>query len=243
MHLWAGGRCPLPGSWWMVAPSGQEWKWEGRGQAHEPESTRLPPEIEIFSDTLKIGILIYSIREWMFHLVWWWKPSCVPVNCILWHPLPLIHSEKVNICTSSVANVRLSWVGKKINYLVYLNAVVILGRAGHSAIDCPQGRLFCFWGRGEMNGYLMEHRERGWPGICIPVLCQWEWEPSAMGWSHAVCWHQQEQASLELAIPLVPPLEPGPLAESSLLSAGSRPLLPVCAWMCGCPVWLYLYKP
>lgn len=29
----------------------------------------LPPEIEIFSDTLKIGILIYSIREWMFHLV------------------------------------------------------------------------------------------------------------------------------------------------------------------------------
>lgn len=181
MHLWAGGRCPLPESWWMVAPSGQEWKWEGRGQAHEPESTPLPPEIEIFSDTLKIGILIYSIREWMFHLVWWWKPSCVPVNCILWHPLPLIHSEKVNICTSSMADVRLSRVSKKINYLVYLNAVVILGRAGHSAIDCPQGRLFCFWGRGEMNGYLMEHWERGWPGICVPVLCQWGWEPSAGG--------------------------------------------------------------
>lgn len=43
-----------------------------------------------------------------------------------------------------MADVRLSRVCRKINYLVYLNAVVILGRPGSSTIDCPQGRLFCF---------------------------------------------------------------------------------------------------
>lgn len=59
MHLWAGGRCPLPRPWWMAAPSGQEWKWEGRGQQCEGRVPPLPPEIEIFSDTLRIGILTY----------------------------------------------------------------------------------------------------------------------------------------------------------------------------------------
>ena len=98
MHLWAGGRCPLPGSWWMVGPLGQEWKWEGRGQARGARVLPLPPEIEIFLTCPEL--VFWYIREEMFHLVWWWKPSCVPVNCVLRHRLCLIHPRKVNIHTS-----------------------------------------------------------------------------------------------------------------------------------------------
>ncbi len=56
-----------------------------------------------------------------------------------------------------MADVRLSRVCWKINYLVYLNAVVILGCPGSSTIDCPQGRLFCFGAKA------------GWIDICWSV--------------------------------------------------------------------------
>lgn len=63
MHLWEGGRCPLPGSWWMTTPSGQRWKWEGRGQARAGGlcgHSLAKLKFFFFFDTLKIGILTYQ---------------------------------------------------------------------------------------------------------------------------------------------------------------------------------------
>lgn len=182
MHLWAGGRCPLPRPWWMAAPSGREWKWEGRVQARPTPALHLKLKFSLTCSKLVFGY----IREEMFHLVWWWKLPCVRVNCFLRHPFSLIHPKQVNTRTSEMADVRL-WVSGKINYLVYLNAGVILGRPAHSTIDCLQGRLLCF-GPGV-----------GWIDI-------W-WSISAVsvpGQLLAACWHQGEAAGRGLVMSPVP---------------------------------------
>lgn len=84
-----------------------------------------------------------------------------------------------------------------------------------------------------MNRYLMERGERGWTSICVSVLCQWGWEPGVRGGgveSRAACWHQWEASEAGAGDISRSPLELGPAAESSPLSAGFRPSLSVYAY-------------
>lgn len=60
MHLWAGGRCPLPKPWWMTGQPGLEWEWEGRGQTQAAGVSLLSPEIENF---LTLSKLVFWYKE------------------------------------------------------------------------------------------------------------------------------------------------------------------------------------
>lgn len=74
-----GVLCPGPDKWPHRVDRNENERGEARHR--QPESLLLPPEIEIFSDMLKIGILIYKRADVPFSLMM--KAVMCPANWVL----------------------------------------------------------------------------------------------------------------------------------------------------------------
>lgn len=227
VHLWAGGRCPLPGSWWMASPSGAGMKM--RGERPEPGSWS-PTWNWNFSDTLKIGILIYKrgdvpfslmMKAAMSHSIAFYDThfaSYILRRLISAHP-----KWRMSGCPECVENKLLS-VSKRCRntWLSWQQHLLIV----HKDV-CSVLRL-----RQDEQKDLMERGEPSWSRICVLVLlCQCGWEPGD-GEDHKLPVDISESEQTGAGGICAPALELGPAAESSLLSAGFRPSLCECVCVC-----------